>query len=501
MRGRPRRPPGVPQAAARPPRPADRAPAAGHPDRVRAPPGRHDASARWPAGRPALGPVEEIYEALVLGTHDYVTKNGFTDVVIGLSGGIDSSLVAVRRRRRARRRHGPRRVHAVALFERALRGDAPDLAERLGIDFRTVPIEAAHAAFLDTAGTVVRRARRGPDRGEPPEPHPRRAAHGPVQQARLDGAHDRQQERAGRRLLDALRRHRRRLRRDQGRAEDDGLRAVPLAQPWPRPAAGPVPSPRRCSPSRRRPSCGPTSATTRACPPTRCSTRSCEAYVERDLTADELVEAGFDEALVRRIVRLVDLAEYKRRQSPRACGSRQGVRQGPPGADHQPLPLMRSGRPGRRRHRHSHRRADLAGRYRWLEMRPVRDARRMGARPCPSSTSSCRSAAHAPHHAWHSDAVAGPAARARAAWTATRLTAPANAGDGRLHGRPGRAAGTRPDDREAGRRLPRACCPAPSPPTPCHLSHASAAHRRADDPLPAVGPRATSSRTGARESC
>jgi len=41
-----------------------------------------------------------------------------------------------------------------------------------------------------------------------------------------------------------------------------------------------------------------------------------EAYVERDLTADELIEAGFEEALVRRIVRLVDLAEYKRRQSP-----------------------------------------------------------------------------------------------------------------------------------------------------------------------------------------
>jgi NAD+ synthase (glutamine-hydrolysing) len=41
-----------------------------------------------------------------------------------------------------------------------------------------------------------------------------------------------------------------------------------------------------------------------------------EAYVEGDMTADELVEAGFDEQLVRRVVRLVDLAEYKRRQSP-----------------------------------------------------------------------------------------------------------------------------------------------------------------------------------------
>jgi NAD+ synthase (glutamine-hydrolysing) len=41
-----------------------------------------------------------------------------------------------------------------------------------------------------------------------------------------------------------------------------------------------------------------------------------EAYVEGDMTADELVDAGFDEQLVRRVVRMVDLAEYKRRQSP-----------------------------------------------------------------------------------------------------------------------------------------------------------------------------------------
>ena len=43
---------------------------------------------------PALEPVEEIYQALVLGTRDYVTKNGFKHVVLGLSGGIDSALVA-----------------------------------------------------------------------------------------------------------------------------------------------------------------------------------------------------------------------------------------------------------------------------------------------------------------------------------------------------------------------------------------------------------------------
>src|SRR3954470_10143568 len=46
-----------------------------------------------PGITPQLGPREEIYDALVLGTRDYVRKNGFTDVIIGMSGGIDSSLV------------------------------------------------------------------------------------------------------------------------------------------------------------------------------------------------------------------------------------------------------------------------------------------------------------------------------------------------------------------------------------------------------------------------
>src|SRR5262249_44557427 len=43
---------------------------------------------------PVLPPEQEVYEALVLGTRDYVRKNGFTDVLVGLSGGVDSALVA-----------------------------------------------------------------------------------------------------------------------------------------------------------------------------------------------------------------------------------------------------------------------------------------------------------------------------------------------------------------------------------------------------------------------
>ena len=67
------------------------------------------------------------------------------------------------------------------------------------------------------------------------------------------------------------------------------------------------------------------------------------AYVEDDLTASELVDAGFDEELVRQVVRLVDLAEYKRRQTPPGVRvTPEGVRPGPPHAHHQPLPVTPS---------------------------------------------------------------------------------------------------------------------------------------------------------------
>src|SRR5262249_5419412 len=96
-----------------------------------------------------LPPVREVYEALVLGTRDYVVKNGFTDVVIGLSGGIDSSLVATI----ASDALGPDRVVGVLMPSRfSSEGsvtDAEAVAANLGIRTLTVPIEAAHNAFLD----------------------------------------------------------------------------------------------------------------------------------------------------------------------------------------------------------------------------------------------------------------------------------------------------------------------------------------------------------------
>jgi NAD+ synthase (glutamine-hydrolysing) len=96
-----------------------------------------------------LPPVREVYEALVLGTRDYMTKNGFTDAVIGLSGGIDSALVAAI----AADALGPERVLGVLMPSRYSSpgsvADAETLVANLGIRSMTVPIESAHAAFLD----------------------------------------------------------------------------------------------------------------------------------------------------------------------------------------------------------------------------------------------------------------------------------------------------------------------------------------------------------------
>ena len=98
---------------------------------------------------PPLHPDDEVWEALVLGTRDYVDKNGFSDVVVGLSGGIDSSAVAVL----AVDALGPARVHTVAMPSRYSsdhsESDAAKLAANLGVDHRTIAIEPAHAAMLE----------------------------------------------------------------------------------------------------------------------------------------------------------------------------------------------------------------------------------------------------------------------------------------------------------------------------------------------------------------
>jgi NAD+ synthase (glutamine-hydrolysing) len=103
---------------------------------------------------PLLGAEEEVYRAVQLGLGDYVRKNGFQQVVIGLSGGIDSALTAVI----AADALGPDSVIGVSMPSRFSsdhsKTDAEDLAKRLGIRFESIPIDDVFQAYLDTLGPI-----------------------------------------------------------------------------------------------------------------------------------------------------------------------------------------------------------------------------------------------------------------------------------------------------------------------------------------------------------
>lgn len=108
------------------------------------PDGRNDAASLL------LDENEEIYKALVLGTQDYAYKNGFKKVALGLSGGVDSALVACI----AADAFGPENVTAVSMpspyNSKATRLDAKTLAKNLKIEFKEIPIKRIFNAYLKT---------------------------------------------------------------------------------------------------------------------------------------------------------------------------------------------------------------------------------------------------------------------------------------------------------------------------------------------------------------
>jgi len=98
---------------------------------------------------PRLDPVGGVYRALQLGLHDYVRKNGFRSVLLGVSGGIDSTLVATI----AADALGGENVVAISnpskYSSQGSMDDAAELAANLGLDYRVIPIEPMVSAFLD----------------------------------------------------------------------------------------------------------------------------------------------------------------------------------------------------------------------------------------------------------------------------------------------------------------------------------------------------------------
>ena len=254
----------------------------------------------------------EVYAALVMGTRDYVGKTGFSKVLVALSGGIDSSLVATV----AADALGPDNVVAVAMPSRySSEGsilDAKALSENLGIELRTIPIEESFAASLDTLA-----------------PHFKGTEPGLAEenlQSRLRGV-----------LIMALSNKHGWLVLTTGNKSE---MAVGYATIYGDMAGGyavikdvPKTLVYRLAAHRNSLSKNPVipvsvlkkppSAELRpdqkdedSLPPYEVLDPILKAYVEDDRSFDEIVSEGFDEQTVRQIITLVDRSEYKRRQAP-----------------------------------------------------------------------------------------------------------------------------------------------------------------------------------------
>ena len=261
---------------------------------------------------PEMGYLAETYQALVLGTRDYMGKNGFTRAVLGLSGGIDSALTACV----AVDALGAENVTGVTMPSQFTSGetlgDAERLAANLGIKLITVPVAHIYHIYLDELREAF-----GP--GAPGVEHENL-------QARIRGN-----------ILMALSNRFGWLVLTTGNKSETAvgyctlygdmaggfavIKDVPKTLVYELSGfvnrkAGreliPVTTIERAPSAELRPD----QKDSDSLPPYEVLDPILEAYVENDLVLDEIVALGHDSATVREIIRLVDINEYKRRQAP-----------------------------------------------------------------------------------------------------------------------------------------------------------------------------------------
>jgi NAD+ synthase (glutamine-hydrolysing) len=272
------------------------------------------------APKPALPPRQtkahsfpgDVYDALVLGTRDYITKNGFKKVLIGLSGGIDSSLVAAI----AADALGPSNVIGVLMPSRySSSGSISDselLGRNLGIKYITIPIEKVYQAYIETLAEQFRDAK--PDAAEENI------------QARIRGN-----------LLMALSNKFGWLVLTTGNKSEiatgyttlygDMAGGFAVIKDVPKTLVYELAKYRNSitndeviPPSiiSKAPSAElrPEQKDTDSLPPYDLLDPVLTAYVEEDKSVEQIIGSGFEESVVKRAARLVDTSEYKRRQAP-----------------------------------------------------------------------------------------------------------------------------------------------------------------------------------------
>ena len=263
---------------------------------------------------PRLDDLAEVYAALVLGTADYVRKNGFRSVLLGLSGGIDSALVATI----AADALGPENVNVILMPSKWSSdhsvGDAEDLVKRQGINARTIQIQGAVDALEDGLGADF------PVSGLPAENLQSRVR-GVINMAVSNNeghlvltTGNKSEIAAGYSTLygdsaggfgpikDVLKT----LVWELSRWRNAEAERRGLTPPIPPNSISKPPSAELA----------PGQLDTDSLPDYTVLDALLDDYVEKDMGSAELIAAGHDPDLVARVIRLVDLAEYKRRQYP-----------------------------------------------------------------------------------------------------------------------------------------------------------------------------------------